>query len=728
MSTPQQAGKGDQGGAVPVQAEPDPVAGHPAGGEELTGRQRAARGVLAQAGQAGSAGERREVEREAKAGLASVNGVQITGGTVNGGNYYDFRVLNSRSQLRSYQLEARQVAEVKATFVQSGDYPDLAQGAQGQRLLLLRGRPGSGRTAVGWRLLLAGGASALAMLAPETDLGALGRADLTPGTGYLLTGLSGPAINRLDPFLLARLAAELAAEQCRLVVVLPESFQHPGKELFALTRTPAHQDVVRAHLAWGLGAGADRADAVLARPDVRRVLAERLDAFTPLSAAAELGALLADVELPGGDLEGWLLLRRWSGLSQDLDEWFRELPDLQTQALGVALSVLAGEPYETVSLLAEALKRRLQPPADEVRRERDRSTALQSSRRRRLELLGAEVVPGEVASRHGTAPGMIVRFRAPGRQRELLLHFWDEYDDHRSAVLAWLRECARHELVSVRVRAAVAAGVLAVGSFDLLRATVLDAWAGSADELQREAAATALNTAAEAPELGEPVREVVRSWASAEADEEFRATAARSWRVLLDQPGGAALRLLHDLAGTEDVEVMDALFRTLADQFATGEERHRREVLQLLRYWVLGTDPQRRLVGELSFLYVAVDLVENRPARSADPGRWPTLLAVSAADPVRQSELAELWAAVLGSADSWEVAQSCLGSWARQLETDPAGRRALGRLLARAAEVSPRTERLLRHLAGQWNNPDGAGLPLVSAEVGHRLDERKRQP
>lgn len=133
-------------------------------------------------------------------------------------------------------------------------------------------------------------------------------------------------------------------------------------------------------------------------------------------------------------------------------------------------------------------------------------------------------------------------------------------------------------------------------------------------------------------------------------------------------------------------------------------------------------------MGELSFLYVAVDLVENRPARSADPGRWPTLLAVSAADPVRQSELAELWAAVLGSADSWEVAQSCLGSWARQLETDPAGRRALGRLLARAAEVSPRTERLLRHLAGQWNNPDGAGLPLVSAEVGHRLDERKRQP
>jgi hypothetical protein len=718
--------------ADPPEASTDAAGSETAAGapEELSGRQRAVQDVLAQAGQAGSAGERRVAEREARAGLATLSRADVTARTVYGGHHFDFGPARG-AQLRSYRLTPAQVDEARHAFAPSARHPALLREAAGRPVVLLRGAAGTGRTAQAWSLLLAGGAAALAVVAPDTDLGRLSRDDLDGGTGYLVAGLDPEGVARLTDFVLSRLAAEVTARGCRLVILLSDADRPPAADpaLRVLDIGPGadRAAVAAAHLRRLAGPRrAAEVRSLLLREDVRALLAAQLDPSVPLATAAELGTLLADPDLPRDGIASWVAERRRGARVPDVHDWFRGLPDLQTQALGVALAVFAGEPYETVSVLADSLKRRLDPPADEVKAERDRSTALSSTRRSRLAALGAELVPTQVVSRHGAAPGTVVRFRLPGRQRELLVHFWDEYDDHRVVMLDWLRQCARHELVSVRVRAAVAAGVLAGASFDLLRATVLDRWAGSDDELQREAAATALNEAVEDPRLRELVRRLVRSWASPGAGDAFHATAARSWRVLFGLPDSPAARLLHDLAATDDADVLLAIFRTVADQLATGEEQHRGEALALVRYWTHSRDPQRRPVGELAFLYAAVDLVEERahPASGATE-RWPALLALAAADPLRMGDIADLWAAALCSADSWQAAQQCLTGWARTAEPSPAARQALALLLARAAST-PRAARIVRHLAREWLRPDGPPIVPVATEVLSRLDERNR--
>jgi hypothetical protein len=317
----------------------------------------------------------------------------------------------------------------------------------------------------------------------------------------------------------------------------------------------------------------------------------------------------------------------------------------------------------------------------------------------------------------------------------VLEYFWNELDEIRGMLTDWLRACARHELSTVRVRAAVAVGILTARSFDALRASVISPWVAVRDPDLRDAAAVALNSAAEEqPALAPAIRNLILAWAAEDEKPPLRAGAARAWRALLDDDG-SAWRLLDSLATTDNADVIEAICLSLAEYLATDDERRNREAIGLLHSWATARDPDRRLVGELAFLYAAGDLVEKPTGSAAqedtaqedtaqDEEVWPALLATAARDPLRQEELATLWQGSLCSPDVYEAAHTVLGQWASMAESVPAARRALGRLLALAAG-SDRSTRIIRYLAAQWAHGDGTGhAPETSRVVIAYLEGR----
>src|ERR1039457_6072613 len=189
-----------------------------------------------------------------------------------------------------------------------------------------------------------------------------------------------------------------------------------------------------------------------------------------------------------------------------------------------------------------------------------------NSRSGRLDGLHPTLQPSRVAPRHGGAPpGLVVRYKDAGIPARVVNYAWDELDGIRAELMAWLRHCAVHELATVRVRAAVAVGVLATRSFDMLRADVLYSWASQRNQWLHDAAAIALDTAAEEdPGLLAAVRNLVTAWASEGEQPSLRASSARAWRTLLDEDGTAA-RHLHLLAATDDVGIIEVICASAAE-------------------------------------------------------------------------------------------------------------------------------------------------------------------
>ena len=235
----------------------------------------------------------------------------------------------------------------------------------------------------------------------------------------------------------------------------------------------------------------------------------------------------------------------------------------------------------------------------------------------------------------------------------------------------------------------------------------------------------ALNNAAqEEPKLAPAVRNLVLAWSAEDERPSLRAGAARAWRALLDDDGSAA-NLLDSLAATDNAGVIEAICLSMAEYLALDEDHRRREAIRLLHTWARSGDPDRRLVGELAFLYAAADLVEKRPSGTTRQEEvWPALLAIAARDPMRQEELATLWQGALCSPDVYEAAHVVLAQWAHTAESVPAARRTLGRLLALAARTD-RSARIIRHQAAQWARADGVGgAPETSRVVTEHLEGR----
>jgi hypothetical protein len=357
------------------------------------------------------------------------------------------------------------------------------------------------------------------------------------------------------------------------------------------------------------------------------------------------------------------------------------------------------------------LQRRLEPEMPLESADPARTAPLVGIKKQRLRRLQAHVVPSTVQTRVGGAPAEVVRFRDASLQERYLLHFWHEYDDARPVLLAWLRLCARHELRSVRVRAAVATGMLTTRSFDHVRALVIEPWAADKEPQLRDAAAVALRSAVtKEPELRTPIRDLVRSW-SLDGSRQLKATGARSWRIEHDAAGpDAALALLEQLSDSGHFEVTEAICDSISEMWeAEGEQLE--APARLLR-WLKKND--RKETARLAFLLAAADLV-----RQIDGVSWPTLLYLAATNPVRHKEIAELWRDAVNAPRLHPAAKEILAEWAYTAESMPLLCRSLGRLMASTA-ADKRSFLIIDREAKNWAKGPRAA-PAASAEVRRAL-------
>ncbi|MEU9426370.1 hypothetical protein AB0D87_26605 [Streptomyces sp. NPDC048342] len=704
---------------------PSPVSAGPADTPEL-GVEDIRRALSARAAQPGSTDERLDAERDARSYLSRFAQSRITGERVYGGDHIEVLLGQGRRSVRAYQLSAQDIDLVSSAFLPPASYGALLRDSEPFRVVLLSGAQGHGKYAVAQRLLLERGHATLQCLEPDADLTRLEEASLRPGHGYLLQELSpGGTAAPLTGFELHRLNSVMRARDCRLVITLRDGARTAdpelGKQTFPVSGPPAPWDVFERHLRWWLGPQRTRrAEELLRAPETAALFTEPQSVGTSLARAAENARLLSESSAAPADAVRQVREHGSLRDAQEFEKWFNSLDDLPTQCVAVATAVFGGEAYETVSALATSLGRRLQPPPTAEHPERPRNEAVTATRATRLRRLNASLVGAQVASRHGGAPAKVVRFDDSRMASRVLQNVWEEYDVLRHQLPGWLKDCASHELATVRTRAAVAVGFLAELSFDSLRTGVLQPWARSPARALREAAATALVIAAESPELASPVRDLIHAWAGGDAV--LRATAARAWTALGRSDAGnagEAVALLDTLAATDSAEIIEAICLGVTESLAAPDGYEARDALHLLRHWISRRDAQRRTVGELSFLFAAADLLEDMLARGGEPHRrWPKLLALATRDPVRQRDIALLWDAVLQSPETYAAATQVLTEWARMVDPDPSGRRALARLLHAAAPTDRSRRFLLRHVS-TWSAPDSRAARSAGQILSH---------
>ncbi|MEV5749775.1 hypothetical protein AB0L00_18300 [Actinoallomurus sp. NPDC052308] len=669
----------------------------------------------ARAGRPGTAQERLGTENDA---ISSFTGAHVEGEHVAGGdmNIVYQTVPDAKETVRFAQIPRAALDEVVELFVRPAGYAALAEAVASRRLLFLRADADRGKFMTAKHLLL--GCAGVYRLHPRTRLGALTGKALEKDCGYVLVDLPSSAARELTAYDLTNLYGLLEKRNARLIVTVPTGRRFRDAEVTAavtdLGEVADRMEVLLRHLERRLG---DQATDDITDDQAFMALAGEELAKNPSCAHAALLAGYASDAYENKEPLADTVRDRLGALGEAaFTRWAEGLPDLPTQSMALAVAVLAGEAYETVSAAADLLQRRPEAKKPLPSTEAARGTGPYVARKNaRLRELRAHVVPSTIRSRHGGTLVDVVRFRDPDFQEKYLRYFWDEYDDARPTLLAWLRRCARHELESVRVRTAVATGVLAAQSFDHVCSLVIEPWARSDDARLRDAAAISLRSAATTkPALLPPIRNMVRTW-SLEESPRLRATAARSWRIERDGGGAdAALRLLEELSTSDDLHVIDAICDSVSEMWQIEAERV--DAAAMLLRWL--RNPARKETARLAFLLAAADLVR----REGDV-TWPALLYLSATDPLRHRQIAALWQDALTAPWLHPAAKEILAEWARTAEKERLVRMSFARLMASAAEG--RSASIIVHEAAKWASGAG-GAATTSAAVREAVSTGRR--
>lgn len=616
------------------------------------------------------------------------------------------------------------VGEVEA-FVEPSAYQRIAQFANGRSVVILTGAAGSGKYATALRLIAdKTGRRLVHLLKPDTDFAAV-KADSLPSlSGIILEDITEAAAARLDDFTLRQLTDTLVQAGQRLVITASDTVSWKSATVAAhcieIGAAAEPEQVVEQWLRWRLRpAGAEKAAALLDREDVRALIADKTGVGCRLAQAATLGQRLAEAADDPSSAAEHVKARLDSLSEADFVAWFEDLGSTELQCYAIALAVLSGLSNEKVSDAAKRLETHLAPETAEAR-DAQRPKLFGSGASARLGRLRAERVPQE-----GTAPGsaqqaMVIEYRNPSYPRQILDFVWQEYDEVRNGLIDWLGELGGHPLNDVRVSAGAAAGLLAQRAWEHVYQTIILPWARSEDMDERDAAAVAMQTAADHPEFASRVKDRLRAWADTDpdADVQLQATAARAYGAEYGaQRKDEALEILGALALVQEVDVIIAVARSLSELIATRSDDLTERVLGLLVDWVRSRKGPQRAMGRFAFVYAAQDLEWREPTQDGGIIRRPALLLFDE-DPRYADEVQFLWRAALCSTDLYRWARSVLTAWARSEEPDEQRRMEFARMVARLS-ADERTGLVLRRLVQEWAGRDKVGpAPQIAALLG----------
>jgi hypothetical protein len=666
-------------------------------------------------------------------------------GDVVSGSKFVYLLGGQRKRLRPLSRLTQE--RVRFAYVEPANLPAMREMLLKQHLLILRGDPGTGKTAMAVRLLLAAtaGRGPVYHLDSDVDVTSLaalleegnGHGDgIERGVGFLLDRPTD--IANLGGTAFAALQGALDNSGAWMVLTvhttgISDSELLPG--VVEVVDVPSPESIVHAHLRRRLG---DRtATRLLGRDDIR-VLVGELDGAPACKHAADLADALCDEYEYQGESAGDELdlgpIRRWRARleAEEFEIWAENLRDPAIRATALALAVLNGLPRENVARAARSLRERLEgdprraytylltpSPDGRLLRPRDPFGA---PRRTQLPRLRAHAVP-----KPGDEPGEVLEYIDAAFSAMVIWQAWTEYEV-QDEILDWLGELVTDPAEQVRVYAAVALGVIAGDSFVYLRDRLFQRWAHSKNSRHRDAVAYALSVAARDSWVEGQVTSMVDGWYADRAHPLAQATAARVHGLRPagdgDARGADAVAALGRLTVVDNAAVAVAVGRSLTDLLADDRE---------LTPCVLRTlcdralDHRARPAALLCFLIIAAQL--TLPAHDsgidhATVPEWPALLHLANQRDELREPFVWLWREALSQADYHAEAKQVLRGWAALAERDEKLREMFLRMVYALAHRDPRSHRILERYATDWVHPDSlAPLPQMAESVSTQLRE-----
>ncbi|MFB7466922.1 hypothetical protein ACFCZ1_26075 [Streptomyces sp. NPDC056224] len=660
-----------------------------------------------------------------RAGRANVMGdTRVSGDVVAGDKHIGVHLHGEASaRLRpSGPVPGADLERVVQTFAPSRRYDELCAELAESRVLVLRGRRGTGRRTAALRMLsqVTKGVGDVIALDPGTEPADF--ADhVLPGRAHFVTDPPAVEDGPLRDVHLHAVRRRLADSGGFFVVVAS-----PGAVLDGVEGRdwvpPRPADVVRAHLEHMIGSAGRSPSAEPA--EIQRLLEMEvtvgfLSAGPAPHEAAGFARLL--VEYVNGRC-GTEELAGYGRTSADrvVDSWFgRGGPggeiELRDKAFLISLAAFDGSPYPLVADLGDGLYRQLLG-AEEPDRPAGHPV-FGTCKGDRLALAGALEYDDETDTRWGRVPEPVVAFENGHLWSAVLRHVWTSHPAVRSPMLDWLDVLVADRRSLVRLRGAVTAGVLAAADFEYGFDAFLTRWASSKSLMERQLASWALYTAAEHG-MDTVVRRLLSGW-SRQHDQGRRWTAARTYALLGGATAATALRDIGRMTAAgpaPDAALQTALEQTV-DALLQGPAGP--AVVEQLVEWHGGRGPLRELA--------AAGFLRGTRRRRYEPGShgaWPRLLRLADQEAPARRHIVALWRGLLGDRVSRDAAREGLTRWVRAAETASARsaaaghtvpsdiEQALGRLLPELVTTANERERL-DYLLRRYG--DGTGLPSAAA-------------
>jgi hypothetical protein len=593
------------------------------------------------------------------------------------------------------------------------DYQRACQALLHRRVVVLQGKPGSGRHAMARHLLLHGlrihgiKLERIEEIPPTTQLGQL--KPVQKRSGHILERCPPDPAHRLRADELRRDRATLERWEGYLVVTVDDGVTvlegEDSEQLVACASAPDLRRVLRRHLKFHLrGRGGLRKEDRdwLDGDTVRIHLARHGELREIVRLAHKLARDMARPPTPDRYrlLDGHLDFADSPAPSETpVERARRQLersPDVEHWSHVIALAVFDGGRSQFVADAAGLLAKRLAPAdprtdsAWQPGPGRDASSRADGTGQslRRMALIVPDHVPAwrpgpartdwleraggepyeaqEHVILYNRSPTLRVRFKDPDLRSAILDYVWNELDELRGPVRDWLDELGDDPDPEVHEQTATAIAYLASHGLGYILELVIFPWMNRGGQA-REAAALALGILGRNDRrFAGPVLAQLSHWAR-RGDEVETETAALAYGLAIgrDEPA-IALRELRALALREGTAspVATALYELFR------RSRHG-EVLEALREWT--ARPERATwspaeqhllrTGLMAFLWTTGVYDEIPP--------WPSLVALAEKGELRQW-IVVLWRRALADDVLGEAAGERLCWWAREADAQAA--------------------------------------------------------
>lgn len=620
-----------------------------------------------------------------------------------------------------YHRTVGSVREAAERFVEVPGFWETVKELKKSRIRYVCAEPGSGRRFLSERMLaeLAGEdrVYGLHLPTPGVSLVDLARQKdlMVHGAGMVLElAEPGPVTAALlDTF------AGLAEEAQGWLVILGSQPGGPGTSEYEYRpESPDPRAVLRRHIRANRPDLVDLIDACLAEEtdrdqldadpepaSVADIIRDQLNADPRPAAVADLARALADwdgTEATLGEALGGLRARVRQLASELVNRVTPEdSADPQTaprrQAVQIAYATFAGHPladvFEVVQPLFQFLWIEENGEATPSRVLFDGGVEKIMSADGKSSLLDGDL----------TRYPRRVRFRDARLPMDIVDVIWNDFDGVRRPFRLWLGFLVEKGRDGIRRRAASVAGLLLMLDFNEVWRELVGPWAHSGRAVHREAAAWAVDTAAENDQLLWMLRGRVRDWVRSN-NAQLHDTAARAYGTRFGAASLAeALADLRVLAGRDDLNHSASVARAMQYLYLEAPA----EVRARLSDW-MADDLYRVQVHAARSLILIAALSAEAPRQ-----QWPRLLA-DLADIDDPGALAEPWRAALAGPTTSLRAWKTLHLWLRRADNDESLRDVLLHL-GRQVLAEPLTRRGRFYLA-QWSQ-DSDTARRLSAEL-----------